>query len=1108
MRSDQSIGRAPVDTTPPPRESLRRSDLLREHLERLWPDGLPEGAELALWRSDTKGTVRAESCEAAVKAWGGAEPTLRPGESLYLATAAFRAGTGGRKGSDAIAVPALAVDVDLAGGAHAADDLPTATEWERARGLLAEAGLPISLELRSSRGGRYALALLDAPFEIECSADRARIEAAAWRFEALLRGLLAEAAGSPRSLDPTSDLARLLRPAGAINAKPGNDRAVVRPVGVLGRRFSLDEIEERLDDAGNAGRLVVHGSARGAFDGELPEALPDWIAKATEGLVHRIAEDAGRVSAVVLRECPSCGRGSKDGHPAHVSPIAGALRCKRATCAASGDGLAFEVWAPLAGVSPDRVRETRRARRLRPSATPTSSEPVTTREAAREALRAKIAAREGPDVWLDGSPTGAGKTETLVEASLERSDLALLFRDYTAVREFLNRRKWAIRARGLEGVPELEVRMGLARGCQRPEVRRLRIEADIASLCGRCELRGACPATRALRGRVVVTVHDAFEKLQRLGVLEGRVVLFDEDFDPIVEDTIRRPLIEREIAGAAKVENKHLRRDLDAVARWLRSILEDVDAAWAGEGHAPHLGTTRLAEIVKGSAGDAFENRRAALERVCDRARSFGRLPALDPDRVLRGDYVPEDVRHRREVQGVWHALRQLLDRHEPKPDEPPPLFEPDPVLIAASRGRGDHLAPVPDLDLVATPTALVVRRVRRIDRSRCGRVIVASADARTIATRLRAANPGLNIEVDARRPPTGGRELFRYAHGARSRRSMLDGADLRTDEHGTPRALKALRGSLRALRAALTDRHGAAEAEAMLQATGVLAFKGVSEAFQRAPELLEGLGAQVTAWGHWNLHDRGTTRFERCRVVVLLGDNLTNIGSNAHDARVLGIEPDVLLADRAAESLAQACGRLRAEWGDRPGAVLIVGDAVEAPVEAVELEAATSPSDARGAAAVVRELLDARVPVAPALVGRWVGPMGYAGPTDPPTPVGPAYPLDPKRSRAAKQALRRQANGRPEAEVDLGFRAPVAAVLPRGWDEVDARRWAERVRAGQTPLEAAQAVERLRDAEIPTAAIVRPPTTVPCATIHRAPPPSRPSGQVRRIASSPRGDP
>jgi hypothetical protein len=148
------------------------------------------------------------------------------------------------KGIDTRWITHRAADVDIAGPGHKPADgqiLPPNVDTAVA---LIDATLPPSTIL-SSGGGLYPILRLSEVFEVVTDEDRERISTLGHRFDRAL-------ASHGWHVDPTvSDLARIIRPPGVINHKPGRDP---RPVTVLrgyvdgAGDYSLADLERLLPE--------------------------------------------------------------------------------------------------------------------------------------------------------------------------------------------------------------------------------------------------------------------------------------------------------------------------------------------------------------------------------------------------------------------------------------------------------------------------------------------------------------------------------------------------------------------------------------------------------------------------------------------------------------------------------------------------------------------------------------------------------------------------------------------------------------------------------------------------------------------------------------------
>ena len=147
-----------------------------------------------------------------------------------------------RGGSDETRwVTHIASDVDIAGPGHKPPEGKVLPTFDQAIQLI-DATLPPSAVIASG-GGLYPIWRLAEPFEITSTADRSRTRSIGERLDHAL-------ASHGFHVDATAlDLARVIRPPGVANRKPGRD---VRSVTVLrgslvgGGDFTVDQLEQIL----------------------------------------------------------------------------------------------------------------------------------------------------------------------------------------------------------------------------------------------------------------------------------------------------------------------------------------------------------------------------------------------------------------------------------------------------------------------------------------------------------------------------------------------------------------------------------------------------------------------------------------------------------------------------------------------------------------------------------------------------------------------------------------------------------------------------------------------------------------------------------------------
>jgi hypothetical protein len=1103
------------------------ADEMRKHLELLWPDGLPSSSVLSCWRSDTRAALSVR-LEGLVDRWGAVESSLPPGESLYLSCAAMDPAaleSGGRGGAkDVRAIPGLWADIDLAGGAHAAKALPTESEWLEAREFLEEYGLDI-YEQWSSPGGRYAWLLLEpGDGEIEDEGDRHRLERLVRRFQAALRGALSHIARAPRHLDGTADLARVLRPCGAENRKPGyrdtRGRAPVVRVERPSRvRYTLSELEDTLDILNDAGLLLESGGSSAPFDGELPKEVAPWLAEATKGLVHQVKHEGDRVSALVLEECPACGRGPRDGHPAHVSPLAGVLRCKRASCGANdGDGgYPFEKWGPLVITEQARLAEIEVLRRRRASVVPSDNEPVATRELIGQAVKEALEGRGG--VVAVASPPGSGKTSSHIRASLEPDPLGrtrvFAFRTGELLEEALAKRA--------EIAPDAlapTIRRGVHASCLNDWVKEPGLEEDARSHYCRalqtktdrngetyrvgCEFFELCDATRPIiPGAVVYTTHAAALHLVSRKEIDGAVLVFDETPEVLESERVKKSALEEALESAEAIGHTPHGAALKRVLAVLLKALATLEERWkldGQEGHAPQTGGKELADVFLEGDEETVQRRCAAVQAaaalVCGSAlRGLSRVRIYE---LTQEERASLRLPHRRRMEPIYLALWRLLRDHgapfvgawgdlfEASPEEQERDEKIEQTLEERTQGRDLVMGPGKD-----TSEGFVdVRHVHRIDLERLDRVAVLSADARTWAVRFRAAH-GVEVELDAYRSPTGSLKVYRYAHGSTSRRDVFGPQKALKAKEGrkVSKLVETCAGGVRALREAVEGTHGEELTRQVFEGrAGMLTYKAAREqlfepppdaedegAAKYDPDQAEALrartGLSFDVSGYWYKDDTGTNVFEGCRLLVLFGDPTANVGSLRHDARVLGLDAEELRTNLEVERWGQAIGRTRREWDDREedlGVVLAVGArSVDLGWDTIDLAEASKAAPVLDA---IEEPAGLGLPLVPTLVALALAASKGGG-------DGSYYdsplvrPNSPPPREAAKWVgrqikAREDASSRARVELLLPHASQaVAAWLPEGWTAEDGEAWAEGVRCGESPLEALERVRARRRA-------------------------------------------
>lgn len=213
---------------------------IRHHLDMLY--GTADAGWLAVWHHPSKATTWHRATDpdgaAAAIAAAGATGNVYAGVGLHPAPVARGRG----EASGVSVLPGLFVDVDIAGDGHKTGALPP--DLNAAKRLIA-AALPGMLPtyVVDTGHGLHCYWLLHECWELATDADRAHAQ----RLNRALQWLvIREGRRHGWAIDNTSDLARVLRPAGTVNRKPGLPE---RPVVVMrdhGQRFGIEDLEARL----------------------------------------------------------------------------------------------------------------------------------------------------------------------------------------------------------------------------------------------------------------------------------------------------------------------------------------------------------------------------------------------------------------------------------------------------------------------------------------------------------------------------------------------------------------------------------------------------------------------------------------------------------------------------------------------------------------------------------------------------------------------------------------------------------------------------------------------------------------------------------------------
>jgi putative DNA primase/helicase len=209
---------------------------VRRYFETLF--GGAESGYLPLWHLPTKQTtwIPVTNADAAVEACKdlGHSGNLYVGVGLHPAPLGIHS-RGAASG--VCGIPGFWLDFDVAGPGHRATNLPPASAAQRL--ILGAVPLPPSYVI-SSGGGLHCYWLLREFWHFADEDDRCHAVSLAGALQSLV---IAAAQTRGWTVDHTSNLTQVLRPAGTINRKP---RLPDRPVRVLQdvrRRYSIEDLE-------------------------------------------------------------------------------------------------------------------------------------------------------------------------------------------------------------------------------------------------------------------------------------------------------------------------------------------------------------------------------------------------------------------------------------------------------------------------------------------------------------------------------------------------------------------------------------------------------------------------------------------------------------------------------------------------------------------------------------------------------------------------------------------------------------------------------------------------------------------------------------------------
>lgn len=938
---------------------------LTRYLSVLWPDGVREDSYLVA-SGGKRPAFRAETLDAfarAFPAWESAGTGTDGFSGGWIGVGQVSRAVDGRgphaRGAlhEVTALPGVWLDVDLA-----SPKKPRGAARETLDAVLAElAGVQLapSMVVRSGPYGVHVYWLFREPLDL-AGEDRARALARHAEVHAYLhrvvQGMLCERMGDVVALDRLIDVTRVLRPAGGHNLKPEYGSFPVTIESLEGRRYSPDDLEAGLavldssldaDGRQALGRYSAHrllpsaSTKRGVFGNAepLPEHVPPYLVRLVEmapGLRPKTLERDGRPWVLKLGiECPLCASPSSPQRPgdSYISVRSGVYRCHHASCSAH-QGLSFSEWIQRSafGLERDQQVELVRMRSSRGRRTidlvPNGAPKTSRGEVGLEILKS-IADSHIGRIGVVSIPTGSGKTLALAMISVRLPGIALFFESYQRLEEFVATRDEYIAREKIDDALRVVVRKGVMRACAyKEQVERLGAERNIRSdVCGTCDLRKTCEAhATAKRGEVLLAVHASHASLRNEGALRNRVVVFDEA--PVEFSTTRFAVgdVAHSLAGAGAAKRTEDARAISHVSRMLIDVLVAMSARWAISGrpqHGLHLSHDQLRTLFLTTDGVDVETLAvdlARLEIARTRRTATGAPDPMFPRLTLddlKAARKKRPIPHRRGIEDLWDGVVPAImlatgDEEQSAVD-----------VMRGVRGeisgyvdgggnacfelrRRRQFAVVDEaepLDLgcviLSATGALHVERIRALDRA---------CEVQLIGIDTAGAAPHMRVHVVSQ---------------SVARRDLITEGDLlrrATRPNAWSRTLGAVRAGLELVR----GRHGDSVADCLRERVGVLTYMAVRQRLEgeegwRAAQ--EAAGVRVLVHGHYGLDDVGSNEYLRqdVRLLVTLGHPSWHLGSIEADARFLGLDPETLGREMAAERLAQGEGRLRAGW-DRMG--------------------------------------------------------------------------------------------------------------------------------------------------------------------------------------------
>jgi P4 family phage/plasmid primase-like protien len=255
-------------------KSISRGHILaKDFLQTLY--GNESNGWLTLWTSEDKKTkwYKVQELESAVND----AMNLRESKNVYFGLGLRKENLGEYKrgaNKDIISLPCVWVEIDIKGGIHAADNLPTE---EEVQSILNTFPLEPSI-VNNSGGGLHCYWLLDQPARIYNKKNMQSAERMLIRFQSVFIRL-ARAKGL--KIDNTADLARVLRVAGTFNRK-GEPKPVGTQLFKPDNRYSIMDLSESIEEMeSKLPSAPIERRERREYEGEIPDAK--YVDKITNG---------------------------------------------------------------------------------------------------------------------------------------------------------------------------------------------------------------------------------------------------------------------------------------------------------------------------------------------------------------------------------------------------------------------------------------------------------------------------------------------------------------------------------------------------------------------------------------------------------------------------------------------------------------------------------------------------------------------------------------------------------------------------------------------------------------------------------------------------------